>query len=136
MARREDVLGVTGADTIIGSGVVVVGNLISEGDMVIDGEVKGNIKTLGNLTLGVNAVIQGHVSGADVRVSGALEGNITAEGEASISETGNVIGDIICNTIAIGSGAIFRGRIQMQVNPTLGLEEINSGQQETTHYRG
>ena len=136
MARREDVLGVTGADTLIGAGVVVAGNLVSEGDIVVDGEVTGSIQTLGNLTLGVNAVIHGHISGADVRVSGSLEGNIMAEGEASISETGNVIGDIICNTVAIGSGAVFRGRIQMQVNPTLGLEENSNNQQDESLNQG
>lgn len=136
MARREDVLGVTGADTVIGAGVVVMGNLNSEGDMVVDGEVTGNIKTLGNLTIGVNALINGHISGADVRVSGSLQGNILAEGEASISETGNVLGDISCNAISIGSGAVFRGRIQMQINPTLNLEEQSNDQQEQPRSRG
>ncbi len=136
MARREDVLGVTGADTVIGAGVIVSGNLNSEGDMVVDGEVSGNIKTLGNLTIGVNALINGNISGADVRVSGSLQGNINAEGEASIGETGNVLGDIICNTIAIGSGAVFRGRIQMQINPTLDLEEQGSYLHDQSRNRG
>jgi cytoskeletal protein CcmA (bactofilin family) len=104
--------------------------------MMVDGEVTGNIKTLGNLTIGVNALINGHVSGFDVRVSGSLQGNISAEGEASISESGNVLGDITCNTISIGSGAVFRGRIQMQINPTLNLEEQGSDRHDQPRNRG
>lgn len=126
MARREDAFGVTGADTVIGAGVVVQGNLVSEGDMVVDGEVTGHIKTLGNLIIGVNAIVHGNISGDNVTVAGSLNGTISADGEASIRETGKVIGDIRCSGLSVGSGAIFQGRVQMRANQTLGLEGVES----------
>lgn len=126
MARREDVLGVTGEDTVIGAGVVVHGDLTSDGDMIIDGELLGNIKIQGNLKIGVNAIINGHVSGANVTVGGALQGNIITEGEAAIIESGNVVGDVVCSTLSVRSGAIFQGRVKMQTTQTLALEDTNS----------
>jgi cytoskeletal protein CcmA (bactofilin family) len=126
VARRDDAFGVTGADTIIGAGVIVQGNLASEGDMMVDGDVTGNIKAIGNLTIGVNAIIEGNIAGDNVTVLGALNGSINAESEAAIGETGKVLGDIRCGGLSVGSGAIFQGRVQMRSNQTLNLEGVES----------
>jgi len=73
-----------GADTIIGAGVVAVGNIVSEGDIIVDGTLTGDIKAAGNVTLDMNAVVKGKVSGQNVMVAGALDGNIVAIGEAGL----------------------------------------------------
>jgi len=129
MARREDVLGVTGADTVIGAGVIVMGDLVSEGDMIVDGELTGNIKTLGNVKIGVNAIVSGNISGENITVGGSLQGHITATGEANVTETGNVICDILCSTLSVGSGAVFQGRVKMQTTQTLDLHQDESEDQ-------
>jgi cytoskeletal protein CcmA (bactofilin family) len=110
MARRDDVLGVTGADTVIGAGVTVKGTLTSESDMVIDGLVTGNVTAAGDVTIGVNGRIKGDVQGLNVTVAGELEGDIRAEGEATIRETGRVHGDVTAAGLAITSGGLFNGR--------------------------
>lgn len=121
MARRthEDALGVTGAETVIGTGVTVHGNLESESDIVIDGTLDGQIKTTGNVTLGINAVVKADIQAANVTIAGSLKGNITAEGETAIRETGHVEGDIRCLGLAISSGGVFSGRIIMEAPPRL-----------------
>lgn len=110
MARRDDVLGVTGADTVIGAGVTVHGDLGSEGDMVIDGTMRGTLKVVGNLTIGVNAHIKASVEALNITIAGTLEGNIICGGEVSIRETGQVTGDITAAGLAITSGGVFSGR--------------------------
>jgi len=109
MARRDDVLGVTGADTVIGAGVVVHGTLTSDGDVVVDGTFDGDIKTTGDVTLGVNARVKATVHGLNITVAGELHGNIVAEGETTIRETGHVTGDITAAGLAIVSGGMFSG---------------------------
>ncbi len=123
MARRTDALGVTGADTIIGPGVVVTGNLYSEGDIFIDGEVTGDIKTVGDVTLGVNAVIKANIAALNVVVGGTLTGNILAQGEASITESGQVHGDVGSAGLSIANGGQFEGRSRVISAPQLGLPE-------------
>lgn len=124
MARRthEDALGVTGAETIIGTGVTVHGNLESESDVIIDGALDGHIKTSGNVTLGINAVVKADIQGVNVTIAGSLKGNITAEGEAAIRETGHVEGDIHCLGLVIASGGVFSGRSIMEAPPRLETE--------------
>jgi cytoskeletal protein CcmA (bactofilin family) len=115
MARRthEDALGVIGAETIIGAGVVVRGNLESQSDIMVDGQLDGNITTTGDVTIGVNAKVKAEITGSNVTVAGLLKGNIHATGEAAIRETGQVDGDITAAGLAISSGGIFIGRSQL-----------------------
>lgn len=121
MARKtlEDALGVAGSETIIGTGVTVRGNLHSESDITIDGQLNGDIKTTGDVTIGMNGRVTANIQGANVSVAGNLTGNIKASGEVSIRETGHVEGDITAMGLAISSGAVFIGRSIMEAPPTL-----------------
>ena len=121
MARRthDDALGVTGAETIIGSGVTVHGELVSESDVMVDGQVEGNISTSGDVTVGVNAEIKATITGAKVVVAGHLTGNIHSSGETTIKETGRVDGDITSIGLSIVSGGIFIGRSHMKTGENL-----------------
>lgn len=119
MARKDDALGVTGAETLIGAGVIMEGTLESEGDIAIDGTFTGTVTAKGDVTLGVNAVVTGNVTGNNVTVAGKLMGNVTAIGEASLRESSNLSGDITCMSLSVLSGAVFLGRSAMQPAPTL-----------------
>jgi cytoskeletal protein CcmA (bactofilin family) len=123
MARKthDDAFGAAGAETMIGAGVTVHGNLISESDVTIDGQLEGDVTATGDVTVGVNARVKGNVHGTNVTVLGHLKGNIVASGEASIRETGQVEGDITSAGIAINSGGIFVGRSKMQTIPSLDI---------------
>lgn len=116
MARRshDDALGVVGAETVIGAGVSVKGDITSESDVLIDGMLEGIITTNGDVTIGINATIKANVTAGNVIVTGRLVGNIVASGEANIRETGQVEGDITSAGLAITSGGVFVGRSFMQ----------------------
>lgn len=121
MARKthEDALGVAGSETVIGTGVVVRGNLVSESDITCDGTLTGKIKTAGDVTIGMNGRITADIEAANVSVAGAVTGNILAAGIATIRETGHVEGDIRAQSLSISSGAVFIGRSIMEGAPQL-----------------
>jgi cytoskeletal protein CcmA (bactofilin family) len=121
MARRthDDAFGVAGADTVIGTGVEVHGDLTSESDIIVDGVLTGALKAGGNVTIGVNAVVKGNIDATNVIVSGQLHGNVVAAGELTIRETGQLKGDIKVGGLIVLSGAIFIGRSIMQAAPQL-----------------
>ncbi len=114
MAKRHDLMGVAGADTVIGSGVKLRGNLVSEGDIIVDGTLAGNIKTRGNLTIGVNAHVTGDVIADNLTVAGLLEGHVRAADATTIAETGQVKGDITTGRMRIDMGGIFIGISKMK----------------------
>jgi cytoskeletal protein CcmA (bactofilin family) len=113
MARKPDALGVAATETIIGAGVKLKGNLAADGDMMIDGLISGTIKSRGNITIGVNAIIKADIEAASITVLGQVDGNLTASHETSIRETGRVKGNIATGTLAIAAGAIFAGTSSM-----------------------
>ncbi len=115
MARKD--LPLTETETVIGSGVKLKGTLQSDGDISIDGELKGAIRTNGNLTIGPNAQIEANVSAQNVRVAGQLEGNIKSENETTIEGSGKVKGDIHTSLLSIQHGAIFSGQTNMRELP-------------------
>ncbi len=114
MARRDDVLGVTGAETIIGPDVKVKGNLTSDSDMLIDGQIIGDVRAIGDVTIGVNGHIKADIQGLTITIAGEVEGNITAEGEVTIRETGRLTGDVTASGLTIASGGLFSGRSQIK----------------------
>ncbi len=124
MARKshEDVFGAAGAETVIGTGVKLTGKLVSDSDIIIDGQLTGEITSTGDVTIGINAKIKADVRGANVTVVGSLTGNIVASGEITIRETGHVDGDITAAGLAITSGGVFSGRSIMEAPPRLGDE--------------
>lgn len=124
MARQGDALGMTGADTVIGAGVNVEGVLISEGDIVIDGRLRGEVRAGGHVTVGVNAEVHAPIEAESVTVAGHLRGEVKASGEITISATGNLNGDITAGGLAIDSGGVFNGRSKIKASP---LPDIAAG---------
>ena len=121
MARRthDDAFGAAGADTVIGTGVEVHGDLTSESDIIVDGILDGALKAGGNVTLGVNAVVKGNIEATNVTVSGQLHGNVIALDDLTIRETGQIKGDIKVGGLTVMSGAILIGKCIMQAAPQL-----------------
>ena len=102
-----------GTDTVIGTGVKIKGTLASESDITINGTLNGEIRTSGNVSIGVNGIVKADIKAQNVTVAGHLLGNIMAENETTVTESGHVKGDITTAVVAIGPGAIFIGRINM-----------------------
>lgn len=129
MAKKHDLLGVAGADTIIGTGVKLRGNLASEGDILIDGTLVGNVKSRGNCNIGVNAHVTGDVSAESLTIAGQLDGNIRAASDTTIAETGQVTGDITTGRLHIDMGAVFIGTSKMKAVQAseIAARELNEG---------
>lgn len=117
MGRKshEDALGVAGAETVIGTGVRLKGNLKTESDLAIDGQLQGDISADGDVSIGVNARIHGNVTGRNITIAGEVEGNVQAQEEISILATGQIRGDLRANALSINSGGIFIGNSRMDV---------------------
>ncbi|MCK6604280.1 MAG: polymer-forming cytoskeletal protein [Ignavibacteriaceae bacterium] len=96
--------------SIIGQGVSISGNIEDAGDIRIDGHIKGDITSSGNLILGEHGEIQGNIKARSADVSGKIYGQITAEEKIVLEKTGSVTGDIICRTLVVEEGASFTGR--------------------------
>lgn len=100
-------------ETIVGATVKIEGNLVSEGDIKVDGLVTGKIKTTKNLYVGSMAKIEADVDATNAVLAGIVKGDIKIKENLLIQETGKVDGNISCGRLAIAEGAHFSGSCTM-----------------------
>ncbi|MSP41910.1 MAG: polymer-forming cytoskeletal protein [Alphaproteobacteria bacterium] len=96
--------------SLISSDLSVRGDLISPGDLQIDGFVEGDIQCQ-SLTIGPSATVTGNVLAEEVLIRGTLHGDIEAR-SVTLGKTAQVNGDILHDTIAIEAGAVLEGHIR------------------------
>lgn len=97
---------------IIAEGVKIEGNLNFPGSVQIDGEVIGDIKSGGTLTISENAKVQSSIKTTDAIIAGYFKGDIRATGQVEITSTGRFIGDLIQGKtfLTIAKGGVFKGK--------------------------
>lgn len=103
------------APSILSSDLSVTGNLKTQGDIQIEGQIDGDIRAH-QLTVGESATIRGEIVAEDIVVNGRVVGRVRGL-KVRLSATARVEGDIIHKTIAIESGAHFEGSVQRQEDP-------------------
>ena len=98
--------------TIITEGVKIEGNLNFPGSVQIDGEIVGEIKLEGTLTIGRNAKVESNIKTKDAVIAGYFKGDIKASGQVEITSTGRFIGDLIQDKtlLTIEKGGLFKGK--------------------------
>jgi cytoskeletal protein CcmA (bactofilin family) len=109
-----------GGESRIGSDLVVVGNLVSSGEIQIDGEVQGDLHGA-NVTVGETARITGSIVAQDVIVRGTVMGSIRGK-RVVLQSSSRVEGDIFHSQLAIEQGAFFEGKSRRMDDPTAGVE--------------
>ena len=86
--------------TVISLSMVIVGEITSRGDIDIYGDVKGSVKTDGNIK--ATGTILGDLSGNSFALNGCtVQGNITASGNVVIGQNTVVVGDITAENIKV-----------------------------------
>ena len=98
--------------TVITEGVKIEGKLDCPGSVQIDGEVVGDIKSEGTLTIGKNAKVESNIKTKDAIIAGYFKGDIKASGQVEITSTGRFIGDLIQDKtlLTIEKGGLFKGK--------------------------
>ena len=111
-ARRN---GRNSAPSIICADLIVTGTLTSTGDIQIDGQVEGDVRSVG-LVIGEQAQIHGEILAEDVTVRGKVKGRIRAR-KVQLAATSHVEGDILHEAFAVESGAFFEGNCRHSDDP-------------------
>lgn len=99
--------------SIISSGVKIEGNLVSEGNVRIDGIVEGNVTVNGNLTIGDVSELHGEVKAKNITMSGKVFGKISAQEKLKLEQKSILKGDLITKFLIIEEGASFEGYSHM-----------------------
>src|SRR3989339_1276894 len=111
-------------ETIISASVKLEGDFVSQGNVLIEGEVEGSLRTEKDLKVGERARISADVGAANAVVAGEIRGNIDITDRLELEPTAKVFGDIRTADLVIASGAIICGKITMGSE---GISTVKSG---------
>jgi cytoskeletal protein CcmA (bactofilin family) len=98
---------------VIAAKTVVKGEITGDEDVVVDGNVEGQIRITRDLRVGAQGVVKATVEAQSIIVSGELIGDCLATSRVEIQSTGRLTGNIRAPKIVIAEGAMFRGNSDM-----------------------
>jgi len=105
---------------LISSGTDITGDIVSNGDIRIDGTLKGCLNTKGKVVIGPTGKINGEVLCKNSEVSGVVEGKITVGQLLNLKASSRILGDISTSKLSIEPGAKFTGNCKMSDNENNG----------------
>lgn len=117
----------TSSQNIVSKGTKIVGDLISEGDLRIDGVVEGNLKTPGKVVVGKTGLIKGTLNGTDAYFEGKFSGKLSLSGTLTLKSTAHIEGEVVLGKLAVEPGATFNVTCSMKG----AVKEFNKGEQQS-----
>lgn len=97
----------TSGQNILATGTKITGNLSSEGDIRIDGELEGDLNAKGKVVVGKTGVIIGNLYGTDAYFEGKHHGNMQLTGSLTLKSSANINGEITIAKLEVEPGAVF-----------------------------
>lgn len=96
----------------ISGSILVRGDVVSTGDLVIDGQVQGTIE-LGDhsLTIGPGASVVADLAAKVVTISGTVVGSVVGAARVELKATAAVEGDVSAPAFVMEEGAVLKGKV-------------------------
>lgn len=110
------------AETVVGPSVKIQGDLNSEGNIKIEGQVSGKVKTSQSVFVVPGAKICADVLAGNAVIGGEVQGNLKISGHLILQSTAKILGDIACQILRVEDGAQFSGKCSMNVE---GVTAVN-----------
>jgi cytoskeletal protein CcmA (bactofilin family) len=98
---------------VIGPSMKIKGEISSQEELYVDGEVEGALELRHALVVGPNGKVRANIKARDAIILGSVKGNVEVSGKIAIRDKGSLIGDIRTAGISIDDGAYFKGSIDI-----------------------
>ncbi len=95
------------------AGTRILGDILSESSLRIDGEVVGNISTSAKVVIGETGLLRGNLNCAEADIEGTVEGKLFVDGLLVLRESSKIYGDIQTVKLHMEEGAVFEGVCKM-----------------------
>lgn len=101
------------ADTMIGPGMVLEGEMHTREDICIFGEMEGTLDASGCLVvIAQGGSIAGSVKAGHVMIHGRLRAPVVNADRITVCSDGSLIANVKANSIVVEDGAYLRGKIE------------------------
>ena len=95
------------------SGSKIIGTVITDSDMRVDGSIEGDVKCSGKLVIGEKGAIKGNVECQSAEVMGKVEGKLDVKETLALRATSSLDGEVSTGTLVVEPNATFNGSCTM-----------------------
>ncbi len=95
------------------AGSKIIGTIIADSDIRIDGTVEGDLQCTGKAVIGEQGYLKGSVVCQNAEILGKLDGKIDVAHTLALRATGNIKGEVSTATLIVEPNAVFNGTCSM-----------------------
>ena len=108
-----EISGSPSGNSLIGSGTTITGDIVSNGDVRIDGILKGNIRGSAKILIGQEGLVEGDIQGQQADILGKVNGKIHVKELLNLRGKATVNGDIRAAKLQVEPSVTFNGKCHM-----------------------
>ena len=108
-----DLLGKTNR---IVEGTTIKGDIISQADFRLDGELTGNFQTKGKIVIGPAGSVTGDIICKNADIEGKFNGKIKVSEILNVKHKASIYGEVVCGKLSVEPGADFSASCKMKTN--------------------
>nr|WP_315145007.1 polymer-forming cytoskeletal protein [uncultured Flavobacterium sp.] len=97
-------------------GTVINGDIISNADFRLDGDLKGNFQTKGKIVIGPAGSVTGDIICKNADIEGKFKGKIQVLEILNVKNKAKIYGEVICGKLSVEPGADFSASCMMKTN--------------------
>ncbi|MTI31922.1 bactofilin family protein [Xanthovirga aplysinae] len=119
------------ASNIISKGTVIRGDIETYGNLRVEGELVGNVKSKAKVILGQTARVEGNLYSQYAEVEGEVKGYVEVTETLVLKSSAVINGDIIANKLVVETGAVFNGNCKMGEDKNLKSSSEESAKEKS-----
>ncbi|MCB1008851.1 MAG: polymer-forming cytoskeletal protein [Acidobacteria bacterium] len=100
--------------TRIASGTRIEGKVGGSADLLVEGEVEGEVAVEATATVAPAGRVVGRVSAHVVVVAGVVEGDVEGRDRVELAATARMTGDVSAAKVVLAEGAFLQGSVEMR----------------------
>ncbi len=109
--------------TMVGIDSYLEGTINTESSLRFEGNFTGEINSQGAVFVGYKSLVKAKIHALRLIVAGEVQGDVDVVDSIDILSTGKVTGDISGKKLLIDEGAVFQGKVNMDIIAPGKLEE-------------
>lgn len=95
------------------AGSKIIGTIVTDTDIRIDGTVEGDLQCAGKVVIGEKGSLKGTIVCRNAEILGHIEGKITVSETLALRATANLKGEATTQVLIVEPNAVFNGNCSM-----------------------
>lgn len=116
--------------SLIGAGTVIKGDIVSSGDIRIDGILKGNISGSAKVLIGAEGVVEGDIEGQQADILGKVTGKIVIKDLLNLRGKSVIKGNISAGKLQVEPTVTFNGQCHVGEGSVASVVEMTKEEEK------